>query len=338
MDLFKYHHHRHPIIDLDFDPSKMYSTRLIRLLMVALSIFTVAQATWLDMNMLKRSPGVLDDLARAGESNNDNNSTTAADESKPAASVSNAPTPEPSTTAAAETSAKPADPTTSEQTKSPDPTTSKGGDTPTPTAAPTTPTSGGGGGQTTPVPSPSETSNGGSGGTIVFTPPPTTRVTSVKTTSDGKTFDVPQTVTETPKPTTAAKPFTTVFTYTTTLSDGRTSAVETQSVVTPALSQGQSNSGDNGMTPQTRNTIIGVCVGVGGAIILAAVGVLVWRLRARRRDQDDGEDLVNYGAGTSQFNNAGPEKNEPASMSGRSPFQSTLESYHAPSSNTGTNF
>ncbi|KAK7917152.1 hypothetical protein PG985_010760 [Apiospora marii] len=315
----------------------MYSTRLIRLLMVALSIFTIAQATWFDMNILKRSPGLLDDLARADDSSN--STAAAADESKPAASVSNAPTPEPTTTAAPETTDKPADPTTSEQTKGPDPTTSKGNDSPTPTAAPTTPTGGGGGGPTTPTPSPTgPSSDGGNGGNSGGNTSPTTRVTSVKTTSDGKTFEVPQTLTETPKPTTTAKPFTTIFTYTTTLSDGRTSAVETQSVVTPTLSEGQTNSGDNGMAPQTRNTIIGVCVGVGGAIVLAAVGVLVWRLRARRRDQDDGEDLVNYGAGTSQFNNAGPEKNEPGSMSGRSPFQSTLESYHAPSSNTGTNF
>lgn len=303
--------------------------------MVALSIFTIAQATWFDLNVLKRSPGLLDDLSRADDSNN---STTAADESKPAASVSNAPTPEPTTSAPAETTEKPADPTTSEQTKGPDPTTSKGNDNTTPTAAPTTPTGGGGDGQTTPTPSPvGPSSGGGNGGNSGGNTSPTTRVTSVKTTSDGKTFEVPQTLTETPKPTTSAKPFTTIFTYTTTLSDGRTSAVETQSVVTPTLSEGQTNSGDNGMAPQTKNTIIGVCVGVGGAIVLAAVGVLVWRLRARRRDQDDGEDLVNYGAGTSQFN-AGPEKNEPGSMSGRSPFQSTLESYHAPSSNTGTNF
>jgi uncharacterized protein (TIGR03382 family) len=92
------------------------------------------------------------------------------------------------------------------------------------------------------------------------------------------------------------------------------------------------------MKDSTRNTIIGVCVGVGGAIILAVAGVLIWRLR-RRRQQDDNEDLVNYGAGTSQFN-SGPEKSEASgSMSGRSPFQSTLESYHAPTqSNTGTNF
>jgi len=91
------------------------------------------------------------------------------------------------------------------------------------------------------------------------------------------------------------------------------------------------------MSSQTKNTIIGVCVGVGGAIILAVIGVLIWRLR-RRRNQEENEDLVNYGAGTSQFN-SGPEKSEAGgSASGRSPFQSTLESYHAPSSNTGTNF
>ncbi|KAK7946658.1 uncharacterized protein PG986_010979 [Apiospora aurea] len=314
----------------------MYSTRLIRMLMVALSIFTVVQATWFDLNILNRSPGLLDDLAKA------DNSTAPADESKPAASASAAPSPEPTTTKAADptTTTKAADPTTTEQTKDPDPTPTQGNDntntTPT-NAAPTTPN---GGGQTTPTPGPVQTPSGGNSGGSGNSGPatPTTRVTSVKTTSDGKTFEVPQTLTETPKPTTTAKPYTSIFTYTTTLSDGRTSAVETQSVVTPTLSEGQTNSGDNGMAPQTRNTIIGVCVGVGGAIVLAAAGVLVWRLRARRRDQDDGEDLVNYGAGTSQFNNAGPEKNEPGSMSGRSPFQSTLESYHAPSSNTGTNF
>ncbi|KAK8073741.1 hypothetical protein PG994_004640 [Apiospora phragmitis] len=291
----------------------MYSTRLIRLLMVALSIFTIAQATWFDLNILKRSPGLLDDLARA------DNSTSAADESKPAASASNAPSPEPTPTKAPETTSKAADPTTTEQTKNPDPTTTQANDNTTPTtAAPTTPNDTNGG--ASPTPQPTQSPSGGSGNAS-----PTTRTT--------------QTTTETPSaPTTTAKPFTTVYTYTTTLSDGKTSAVETQSVVTPGLSEGQTNSGDGGMTPQTRNTIIGVCVGVGGAIVLAAAGVLIWRLRARRRDQEDGEDLVNYGAGTSQFNNAGPEKNEPGSMSGRSPFQSTLESYHAPSSNTGTNF
>jgi hypothetical protein len=289
--------------------------------MVALSIFTVAQATWFDFKVLARSPGLLDSLAAA------DNSTSTAEETKPAASASAAPSPDTTTAKAPETTTKAPDKTTTEQTKAPDPTTTPAAGNTTPTAAaPTTPS----GGQTTPNPGPAQTTSAGK--------PTNTHTTLVKTTSDGKTMEVPLTTTEfSPEPTTA-KPFTTVFTHTITMSDGKTSAVETQSVVTPGLSQGQTNSDDKGMPESTKNTIIGVCVGVGGAIILAAAGVLIWRLRAKRRDQDDGEDLVNYGAGTSQFNNAGPEKNEPGSVSGRSPFQSTLESYHAPSSNTGTNF
>ncbi|KAK6839719.1 hypothetical protein PG987_005585 [Apiospora arundinis] len=69
----------------------MYSTRLIRLLMVALSIFTVAQATWFDFKVLARSPGLLDSLAAA------DNSTSTAEETKPAASASAAPSPDTTT-------------------------------------------------------------------------------------------------------------------------------------------------------------------------------------------------------------------------------------------------
>lgn len=93
------------------------------------------------------------------------------------------------------------------------------------------------------------------------------------------------------------------------------------------------------MSQETKSTIIGVCVGVGGAIILAAAGVLFWRLRSKRRSQEENEELVSYGDGF-----AGPgsaEKTEPsgASAAGRSPFQSTLESYHAPSqANAASNF
>jgi hypothetical protein len=128
---------------------------------------------------------------------------------------------------------------------------------------------------------------------------------------------------------------------TTTNPAGQTETYSSSAVVTSTgtISQASSSNDNATMSPSTKKTIIGVCVGVGGAIVLAVAGVMFWRLR-RRGQGDDTEDLVNYGAGTSQFN-SGPEKSEPAggSVSNRSPFQSTLESYHAPTqSNTGTNF
>lgn len=92
------------------------------------------------------------------------------------------------------------------------------------------------------------------------------------------------------------------------------------------------------MPPSTKKTIIGVCVGVGGAIVLAAAGVLFWRLRSKRRSQEENEELVSYGDG---FGGPGTaEKSEPSgSTATRSPFQSTLESYHAPTqTNAASNF
>lgn len=91
------------------------------------------------------------------------------------------------------------------------------------------------------------------------------------------------------------------------------------------------------MSPQTRNTVIGVVVGIGGAIILAGIAFLVFRLyRKKAPEQDDG--LMDYNSGHSPA-----EKSDVASgagsQNGRSPFQSTLESYHAPTQvNTASNF
>jgi hypothetical protein len=89
------------------------------------------------------------------------------------------------------------------------------------------------------------------------------------------------------------------------------------------------------MSPQTRNIVIGVVVGVGGAIILAALGLLAWRIWGRKKPVDDSDDLIGYG---------GEGKSEVGSSAGgtansRTPFQSTLESYHAPTqANPAANF
>lgn len=86
------------------------------------------------------------------------------------------------------------------------------------------------------------------------------------------------------------------------------------------------------MSPQTRNTVIGVVVGVGGAIVLGGLAFVAWRIWGRKRHQEESDGLMAY-AGA-------PEKPDTGgSMSARTPFQSTLESYHAPTQvNTAANF
>lgn len=108
---------------------------------------------------------------------------------------------------------------------------------------------------------------------------------------------------------------------------------EQVSTTTPDLAS-TSSSGSTGMTPQTRNTVIGVVVGVGGAIVLAGIAFLVLRLR-RKKQPEESDGLMDYNNGL-----VAADKAEVASSnSGRTPFQSTLESYHAPTQvNTASNF
>ncbi|KAI1876137.1 uncharacterized protein JN550_001633 [Neoarthrinium moseri] len=278
----------------------MYSSRLIHLLLVALSVFSAAEATWLKFGFI-------------GKATNEVGNAVIARQDSSGSSSSAPQTTTRRTTTTAPTTTSEADPTTTD---------------PTTTSVPTTK-------PTTTVPTTSQ-------GTT--TAPTTTQGPATTSSGNGPTTDAPTTTSDgsasaTDATTSAASPFTTTFVSTVTASDGQVSTISSSAVVTPtgSLAQTGDSNANAAMSNQTRNTIIGVCVGVGGAIILAVAGVLFWRLR-RRRSQD-GEDLVNYGAGTSQFN-SGPEKSEASgSMSGRSPFQSTLESYHAPTqSNTGTNF
>jgi hypothetical protein len=90
------------------------------------------------------------------------------------------------------------------------------------------------------------------------------------------------------------------------------------------------------MSTQTRNTVIGVVVGIGGAVVLAGIAFLAVRLY-RKKQPEEGDGLMEYNNGY-----AAAEKSDvasSASQSGRSPFQSTLESYHAPTQvNTASNF
>lgn len=90
------------------------------------------------------------------------------------------------------------------------------------------------------------------------------------------------------------------------------------------------------MSTKTKNTIIGVVVGIGGALLLGALAIVAWRIWGRDKPQEENDGLV----GT-QFGSARHEKIEgaPGSASAN-PFQSTLENYHNPAKqvNASSNF
>jgi len=89
------------------------------------------------------------------------------------------------------------------------------------------------------------------------------------------------------------------------------------------------------MSVQTRNTIIGVVVGVGGAVILGALGLVAFRVWGRKKHAEEADGLMAYDVDISAA-----EKSPRGSSSGngpRNPFQSTLENYHQPV-NASANF
>lgn len=110
----------------------------------------------------------------------------------------------------------------------------------------------------------------------------------------------------------------------------------TRTTSTPGLNSG-SSAQTSGMSTKDRNTIIGVVVGVGGAIALGALGLVAWRIWGRRKNSDENDGLMEYDMAAT-----GMEKPEPGVSAGpgpRSPFQSTLENYHQPTQvNASSNF
>ncbi|KAH8882694.1 hypothetical protein GQ53DRAFT_847451 [Thozetella sp. PMI_491] len=262
----------------------MYTTRIFSLLTVALSFLFIAQASWIDINLLGRHAEVVAIQQRAettptGKDQGDAAASSAT--SSPAQSTTSAPA---KTTTSSEKSSS---------TSAPGITSTSSSDKPQSTSS-----------------TPSST-----------TPPPssTTSTPDESSTSSSKSQEVQ----------------TTVVVYTTTDDSGHTTAVTSSATITttPGLDS-NSASTSSGMPETTRNTIIGVVVGVGGAIVLAGMALIAWRIWGRKKNQEEGDGLMGY---------TGPEKSEVGTSavgsSTRSPFQSTLESYHAPTQvNTASNF
>jgi hypothetical protein len=80
------------------------------------------------------------------------------------------------------------------------------------------------------------------------------------------------------------------------------------------------------MSTKTRNTVIGVVVGIGGAAILGGLFIVAWRIWGRPKKEDETDGLM----GGYHDNNINAEKNGSVSGAAANPFQSTLENYHQP--------
>ncbi|KAI0021347.1 hypothetical protein F4780DRAFT_285458 [Xylariomycetidae sp. FL0641] len=308
----------------------MYSTRLLSILMLALSILISTRAAWFDGRQIQGRQ----DLVSVGVGAADSTTSDASAETT---------TSEPS-----ETTTESAD-TTTEDTSTPTTTPEETSeDTPTPTPTPdttTTPDEP----STTETPSttedtattPTDTATTGP----ITSPPTTTTDGSSQPTSDAGDSSSEDSSSDgsSSKKTTTHKPTTsTTIVLTTITQDGHTTVSSSASAVTytPGLNADGSADETSGLSQDKKNIIIGVTVGVGGAIVLAVLGLLVWRLRSKKRNQEENEELVSYGNG---FGGPGTaEKSEasgPSATTSRSPFQSTLESYHAPTrANAASNF
>lgn len=306
----------------------MYSQRLMQLLFVALSLMVAAHALRLDENLFRFA-----EQAHANKQIERRASAASTGDAKPtgdAAASSPSPSAQASSTPA-KTSATPTPttPTTSDTT----PATS----TPSPTDNTSTPPT------TSSTPTTSKdtkptTSSPNNSPTDKTTTSPTDKTTTTTPPSD-------KTTTSTTRPIS-----TSTFVTTYTQSDGSTTAVTTETTTTPTGSLASDGNGSktSGMSTSTRNTIIGVVVGVGGAIILVVIGLVALRIHKRKQAARDGGNGLNdydpnYGNApvgalekTEGGNNTGAVA---AGVPGRSPFQSTLESYHTPTQvNTASNF
>ncbi|KAL2854419.1 hypothetical protein BJY01DRAFT_37982 [Aspergillus pseudoustus] len=155
--------------------------------------------------------------------------------------------------------------------------------------------------------------------------------TSTSTTSSDNNDDEPtSTATVTTITTTQTIDGTPVATTYTSTNSGASEATES-----PGLS-GSSDNSDSGLSSNQKNIIIGVVVGVGGAILIGAIGVVAWRIRARRRNAQD-DDVTDLMSGTAV--GSGVREKAPSPAAGGTPFRSTLDQYHNPGPvNAASNF
>lgn len=113
-----------------------------------------------------------------------------------------------------------------------------------------------------------------------------------------------------------------------------TSALQAVTQTPTPSGLGDKGSDGQGLEPAQKRLIIGVVVGVGGVILLGGLAIVAWRIWGKRKEPaDDDHELIDSLPGSSSH-----EKS--TSLTGNSPFRSTLDQYHKPAGpvNTASNF
>ncbi|KAL7805472.1 hypothetical protein V8C44DRAFT_340757 [Trichoderma aethiopicum] len=309
----------------------MYSSRLVSVLVVVVSILCLVQANWWDVQKVHHR-GL---IRRADLSDvvGDLKKSTSADDSLPSPAP---PSESPSSTPAQQTTADDSSSSTSASPSSPPSTSESASATPAPgstsspastTAEPTTsaPDSTSSAGPTPSATTPPSTTTSSSGGGSDDS-------SSDQKTSDGGNGKGGSSPSETPSAVVSTK----VEVVTMTNSDGSKTTQTTTTKTTHTAALNAENQKPTGMSTKTRNTIIGVVVGVGGAAILGALILVAFRVWGRKKHAEEADGLMAYNSDLV----AGAEKSPRGSSSGagqRNPFQSTLENYHQPV-NASANF
>lgn len=120
-------------------------------------------------------------------------------------------------------------------------------------------------------------------------------------------------------------------------SDGSTVANVMTTTSTPVAEpslNADKGSGSSGVSSSDKKIIIGVVVGVGGAILIGALGLVFWRIHKKRNEQFGDEDDLMGGTAVG----SGPREKAP-SPAGTTPFKNTLDQYHNPGPvNAASNF
>jgi hypothetical protein len=115
-----------------------------------------------------------------------------------------------------------------------------------------------------------------------------------------------------------------------------TTSTPAAEATSPSLNGDSKSSSGSGVSSSDRKIIIGVVVGVGGAIVLGVLAVVIWRIHKKRSEQynDDDDDLM---GGTAV--GSGPREKAPSPAQSGTPFRSTLDQYHNPGPvNAASNF
>lgn len=103
-----------------------------------------------------------------------------------------------------------------------------------------------------------------------------------------------------------------------------TTASDVSATNSPGLSGSEKDSSDSGLSESNKKVVIGVVVGVGGALIIGIIGIVIWRMRkGSGNDTDEAADLM---SGTAV--GTGNREKAPSPAAGSTPFRSTLDQYH----------